>query len=76
MLFKEIIPVYTENHKRPINTKCTVTDCYSRWYTCFPLAFKAEVDNLFLNVVTGVANEKWNSPHHVKTKQLGCSIEN
>jgi hypothetical protein len=27
MLFKEIIPVYTENHTRPINTKCTVTDC-------------------------------------------------
>jgi hypothetical protein len=27
MLFKEIIPVYTENHRRPINTKCTVTGC-------------------------------------------------
>jgi hypothetical protein len=34
------------------------------------------VGNLFLNVATGVANEKWNSPHHVKTKKLGCSIEN
>jgi hypothetical protein len=32
--------------------------------------------NLFLNVATGVANEKWNLSHHVKTKQLGCSIEN
>jgi hypothetical protein len=58
MLFKEIILDYTENHKRPLTTKCTDTDCYSRWYTCFPLAFKAEVGNLFLNVATGVANEK------------------
>jgi hypothetical protein len=23
-LFKEIIPLYTENHKEPINTKCRV----------------------------------------------------
>jgi hypothetical protein len=27
MLFKEIIDVYAENETRPINTKCTVTDC-------------------------------------------------
>jgi hypothetical protein len=27
MLFKEIIPVYSENHMKPINTKCRVTDC-------------------------------------------------
>jgi hypothetical protein len=27
MLFKEIIIVCTENHTRPINTKCRVTDC-------------------------------------------------
>jgi hypothetical protein len=36
----------------------------------------AEVGNLFLNVATGMANEKWNLPHHVKTKKLGCSTEN
>jgi hypothetical protein len=24
-LFKEIIPVYTENHMKPIDTKCRVT---------------------------------------------------
>jgi hypothetical protein len=33
------------------------------------------VGNLFLNVAIGVANEKWNSPHHVKTKRLGCSFK-
>jgi hypothetical protein len=27
MLFKEIIPVYTDNHTKPINTKCRVSDC-------------------------------------------------
>jgi hypothetical protein len=27
MLFEEIMPVYSENHTRPINTKCTVSDC-------------------------------------------------
>jgi hypothetical protein len=37
---------------------------------------RGEVGNLFLNVAAGVVNEKWNSPHHVKTKKLGCSIEN
>jgi hypothetical protein len=37
---------------------------------------RAEVGHLFLNVATGVANEKWNLPHHVKTKKLGCSTEN
>jgi hypothetical protein len=26
-LFKEIIAVYTENHTRSLNTKCTVTEC-------------------------------------------------
>jgi hypothetical protein len=25
MIFKKIIPAYTENHKRPINTKCIFT---------------------------------------------------
>jgi hypothetical protein len=27
MPFKDIIPVYSENHTKPINTKCRVTDC-------------------------------------------------
>jgi hypothetical protein len=26
MLFKEIISVYSENYKKPINTKCRVID--------------------------------------------------
>jgi hypothetical protein len=26
-LFKEIIAVYSENHTKYINTKCSVTDC-------------------------------------------------
>jgi hypothetical protein len=26
-LFKKIIPVYSENHRELINTKCSVTDC-------------------------------------------------
>jgi hypothetical protein len=39
-LFKEIIAVCTENHTRPINTKCTVTDCLRMWYIELPLGFK------------------------------------
>jgi hypothetical protein len=31
-LFKEIIAVYGENHAKPINTKCSITDCESRWF--------------------------------------------
>jgi hypothetical protein len=27
MLFKKITAVYSENHTKPINTKCRVTDC-------------------------------------------------
>jgi hypothetical protein len=27
MLFKEIMAVYSEDHTKPINTKCSVTDC-------------------------------------------------
>jgi hypothetical protein len=26
MLFKEVIAVYNEKHKKPINSKCRVTD--------------------------------------------------
>jgi len=32
MLFKEIIDIYSENHTKPINTKCSITDCHSRWF--------------------------------------------
>jgi hypothetical protein len=27
MLFKKIIVVYSENHNKPINTKCRANDC-------------------------------------------------
>jgi hypothetical protein len=32
MLLKEIIAVYSEKHAKQINTKCSVTDCQSRWF--------------------------------------------
>jgi hypothetical protein len=32
MLFKEIIAVYREKNTKPINTKCSITDCQSRWF--------------------------------------------
>jgi hypothetical protein len=32
MLFKEIIAVYSENHAKPIDTKCIITDSQSRWF--------------------------------------------
>jgi hypothetical protein len=32
MLFKEIITIYSEKHAKPINTKCSITDCQSRWF--------------------------------------------
>jgi hypothetical protein len=32
MVFKEIIAVYSENHAKPINTKCSITDCQSGWF--------------------------------------------
>jgi hypothetical protein len=31
MPFKEIIAVYSEIHAKPINTKCSITDCQYRW---------------------------------------------
>jgi len=31
-LFKGIIAVYSENHMKHINTKCSFSDCQSRWY--------------------------------------------
>jgi hypothetical protein len=35
MLFKETIAVYKENHKKPINTKRTVTDSYVNGTYCY-----------------------------------------
>jgi hypothetical protein len=32
MLFKEIITVYSENRAKPVNKKCSITDCQSRWF--------------------------------------------
>jgi hypothetical protein len=40
MLFEEIIAVYSENHAKPINTKCSITDCQSRWFIYLPLGLK------------------------------------
>jgi hypothetical protein len=40
MLFKEIIAVYSENLAKPLNTKCSITDCQSRWFIYLPLDFK------------------------------------
>jgi hypothetical protein len=40
MLFKEIIAVYTENQTKAINTKCSITDCQSRWFILSPLGLK------------------------------------
>jgi hypothetical protein len=31
-LFKEIIAVYSENNAKPINAKCSITYCQSRWF--------------------------------------------
>jgi hypothetical protein len=39
-LFKEVITVYSENHAKPINTKCSITDCQSRWFIWLPLGLK------------------------------------
>jgi hypothetical protein len=40
MLFKEMIPVYSENHMKPINTEWRVIDCWSRWDIQLPLGMK------------------------------------
>jgi hypothetical protein len=37
MLFKEMIAVYIENRAKPINTKCSISDCQSRWFIQFGL---------------------------------------
>jgi hypothetical protein len=40
MLFKEIIDAYSENHAKPINTKCSITYCQRRWFIYLPLGLK------------------------------------
>jgi hypothetical protein len=40
IMFGEIIPVYTKNHREPTNKEVTVTDCQSWWYVQFPLRFE------------------------------------
>jgi hypothetical protein len=40
MLFKEIVAIYSENHAKPINTKCSITDCQSTWFIQLPLGLK------------------------------------
>jgi hypothetical protein len=32
LMFKEVIVVYSENHKRPVNTEYNITDCQNRCY--------------------------------------------
>jgi hypothetical protein len=38
-LFKEMIPVYTENYTTAMNTKCRDVDCSNRWYRYKTLRF-------------------------------------
>jgi hypothetical protein len=40
MLFKEIIDVCSENHTKPMNKKCSITDCQSRWFKYLTLSLK------------------------------------
>jgi hypothetical protein len=39
-LFKEIIAVYSEIHRKPINAKHNVTNSKNMWYTYLPFVFK------------------------------------
>jgi hypothetical protein len=39
-LFKEIIAVYIENHAKPINTKCNITDFNSERMNLFSVIFE------------------------------------
>jgi hypothetical protein len=48
MLFKKIIADYSENHGNPINTKCSITDCQSRWFILLPLGLKGLTDAMLL----------------------------
>jgi hypothetical protein len=40
ILCKEIITIYSENHTKPINIKCSITDCLSRWFIYLLLGLK------------------------------------
>jgi hypothetical protein len=40
ILFTEIMAVYSENHATPINTKCIITECQSRWFIQLSLRLK------------------------------------
>jgi hypothetical protein len=54
-LFKEIIDVYTyrENHTKPINTKCTVTDCNQLLKRVVPTGLKVKgLSNIFKQLTT------------------------
>jgi hypothetical protein len=39
-LFKEMVAVYSENHAKPINTKCSFTDCQNSCFILLPLGPK------------------------------------
>jgi hypothetical protein len=51
MLFKEIIAVYSENHAKPINTKCSITDCQSRWFIYLPIGLKGLIQKIYCGVI-------------------------
>jgi hypothetical protein len=58
-LFKETITVYSENHTKPINTKCRMTDCQSSWYIQLPFDFKGLIlRDTNTNAVTIQSHEK------------------
>jgi hypothetical protein len=65
MLFKEIIAVYSENHTKPTNTKCSSTDCQNRWFIQLPLGLKglnlrfAGSTSVIENKCKCVLNKKW-----------------
>jgi hypothetical protein len=72
---------FLKSTKAALYTRETTTDthCTGGWVGPrggLDTEARAEVGNLFLNVATGVANEKLNLPHHLKTKKLSCSVEN
>jgi hypothetical protein len=45
MMIKEMIVVCSENHTEHISTKCSVTDCQSRWYIYLPFGLKGFSEN-------------------------------
>jgi hypothetical protein len=74
-----VVSIMLWSHFTPIKVNQVPTHWIGGWVgrrAGLDTADRAEVGNLFLNVAIGVANEKLNSPHHVKTKKLGCSTKN